>query len=75
MRPDGRIGFPGHDREGAELARAVLRRLRASEKLVDHVAALCLHHLRLGFLVHERRSTGAAVWRYLRATEPLAAPT
>ena len=32
----------------------VLRRLRASEKLADHVAALCLHHLRLGFLVHER---------------------
>ena len=73
-RPDGRgIGFPGHDREGAELARAALRRLRASEKLVDHVAALCLHHLRLGFLVHDRPLGRRAVWRYLRATEPRSA--
>ncbi len=71
MRADGRVaGFPGHDREGAELARAVLRRLRASAKLADHVAALCLHHLRLGFLVHERPLDRRAVWRYLRATEP-----
>jgi len=71
-RPDGRLGFPGHDRAGAEIARAVLRRLRASEKLADHVAALCLHHLRLGFLVHERPLDLRGVWRYLRATEPYA---
>jgi hypothetical protein len=48
----------------------VLRRLRASEKLVDHVAALCLHHLRLGFLVHERPLGKRAIWRYLEATDP-----
>ena len=71
-RPDGRFGFPGHDREGAELARTVLRRLRASEKLAEHVAALCLHHLRLGFLVHEAPLDRRRVWRYLRATEPQA---
>jgi poly(A) polymerase len=71
-RPDGRIGFPHHDREGAEVARGVLRRLRASDKLGEHVAALCLHHLRLGFLVHERPLDRRAVWRYLRATEPYA---
>ena len=71
MRADGRVaGFPGHDRAGAELARAVLRRLRASAKLADHVAALCLHHLRVGFLVHERPLGPRAVWRYLQATEP-----
>ena len=69
-RPDGGFGFPGHDREGAQLARAVLRRLRASGALADHVAALCLHHLRLGFLVHERPLDQRAVWRYLQATEP-----
>ena len=51
---------------------AVLRRLRASEKLADHVAALCLHHLRLGFLVHERPLDRRDVWRYLEATEPYA---
>ena len=70
--PDGRIGFPGHDREGARVARTVLRRLRASERLTAHVAALCLHHLRLGFLVHERPLDRRAIWRYLRATEPQA---
>src|SRR6185503_8823085 len=71
MRDDGRVaGFPGHDREGAQLARAVLRRLRASAKLADHVAALCLNHLRVGFLVHERPLGPRAVWRYLQATDP-----
>jgi poly(A) polymerase len=68
--PDGRIGFPGHDREGARVARGVLRRLRASEKLTEHVAALCLHHLRVGFLVHERPLDRRTIWRYLRETEP-----
>jgi poly(A) polymerase len=72
-RPGGGFGFPGHDREGARVASAVLRRLRASEKLVAHVAALCLHHLRLGFLVHERPLDRRAIWRYLQATEPYAA--
>jgi poly(A) polymerase len=72
-RPDGGFGFPGHDREGAQVARKVLRRLRSSERLAEHVAALCLHHLRLGFLVHERPLDRRAIWRYLRATEPHAA--
>jgi len=72
-RPGGGFGFPGHDREGAQLARGVLRRLRASGALTEHVAALCLHHLRLGFMVHERPLDRRAVWRYLQATEPHAA--
>jgi tRNA nucleotidyltransferase/poly(A) polymerase len=37
--PDGRVGFPGHDEQGAEMARAALARLRASERLRSHVAA------------------------------------
>ena len=45
---------PATTARGRSSPARVLRRLRASEKLVDHVAALCLHHLRLGFLVHER---------------------
>jgi poly(A) polymerase len=72
-RPGGGFGFPGHDSEGAQLARAVLLRLRASRALSDHVAALILHHLRLGFLVHERPLDRRTIWRYLRATEPYAA--
>jgi poly(A) polymerase len=69
-RPDGGVTFIGHDAEGADLVRAVLRRLRASERLVDYVAALTRHHLRLGFLVHERPLSRRATWRYLAATEP-----
>ncbi len=70
-RPDGRgSGFPGHDREGADVARGVLRRLRASGRLQDFVAALTLHHLRLGFLVHERPLSRRSVHAYLTATAP-----
>ncbi len=72
-RPDGRVTFVGHDSEGAELARDVLRRLRASQRVADYVAALTRHHLRLGFLVHERPLSRRAIWRYLAATDPYAA--
>jgi putative nucleotidyltransferase with HDIG domain len=72
-RPDGRVTFIGHDTEGAELVRDVFRRLRASQRLAQYVAALTRHHLRLGFLVHERPLSRRAAWRYLRATEPVAA--
>jgi poly(A) polymerase len=71
--PGGRVTFVGHDSEGAELARAVLRRLRASERLSGYVAALTAHHLDLGFLVHERPLSRRAIWRYLSATAPYAA--
>jgi poly(A) polymerase len=72
-RPDGRVTFIGHDSEGAELARDVMRRLRASQRVADYVAALTLHHLRLGFLVHERPLSRRGIWRYLAATDPYAA--
>jgi tRNA nucleotidyltransferase/poly(A) polymerase len=68
--PDGRVTFVGHDAAGADLARRVLRRLRASQRLADYVAALTLHHLRLGFMVHEQPLDRRSVWRYLRATSP-----
>jgi len=70
-RDDGSPTFLGHDREGARLARDVLTRLRASEKLKTHVAALVRHHLRLGFLVHERPLSRRAVYGYLLAAQPV----
>lgn len=70
-RADGSPTFLGHDREGAQLARDVLTRLRASERLKAHVAALVRHHLRLGFLVHERPLSRRALYRYLLATQPV----
>ena len=69
-RPDGRVTFLGHDEAGADLARDVLRRLRAAQRTIDYVAALTRHHLRLGFLVHARPLDRREVWRYLRATAP-----
>jgi putative nucleotidyltransferase with HDIG domain len=68
---EGRIQFRGHDALGAEVARQVLGRLRASERLRAHVAALTENHLRLGFLVHETPLARRAVYRYLRASEPV----
>jgi poly(A) polymerase len=73
VRDDGRVTFFGHDAAGAALAREVLGRLRASQKLRDYVASLTAQHLRLGFLVHARPLDRRAVWRYLRATDPYSA--
>lgn len=75
VRPaDGRVTFIAHDVIGAELAREVLTRLRASERLRAHVAALVRNHLRLGFLVHEPQPLARrSVYAYLRACEPVEA--
>jgi putative nucleotidyltransferase with HDIG domain len=71
-RPDGRITFMGHDQRGAQLARDVLARLRVSERLRAHVAALVRHHLRLGFLVHQPQPLAQrTVFNYLISTSPV----
>ncbi len=67
----GRVTFMGHDEAGAQVVRTLLRRLRASERLAEHVAALTRHHLRLGFLVHEMPLSRRTIYRYLRACEPV----
>ena len=69
----GYVTFIGHDTEGAEMVAAACRRLRASRTLTEHLRALTLHHLRLGFLVHEMPLPPRRVHEYLRATEPVAA--
>jgi putative nucleotidyltransferase with HDIG domain len=71
VNAEGRVTFLGHDRAGADLARAVLGRLRASERLADHVAALTRRHLVLGFLVNQVPLDRRAVYRYMRACEPV----
>ncbi len=67
----GRVGFPGHDRVGSDLARDVLGRLRAGSRVAEHVSALTRHHLRLGFLVHQRPLSRRAVHAYLSACQPV----
>jgi putative nucleotidyltransferase with HDIG domain len=71
LLPDGRVSFVGHDSVGATMTREILTRLRASERLRAHVAALARHHLRLGFLVHHQPLPRQAVFGYLRACEPV----
>ena len=68
---EGRVTFMGHDEAGATLAADMLSRLRASERLCQHVAALTRNHLRLGFLVHNIPLDRRSIYRYLRATEPV----
>jgi putative nucleotidyltransferase with HDIG domain len=67
----GRVTFFGHDAEGAEMASEALGRLRASERLREHVAALARHHLRLGFLVHSMPLSRREIYRYLRGVAPV----
>jgi putative nucleotidyltransferase with HDIG domain len=70
---DGYVTFIGHDRDGAGIVGQICRRLHASRALTRHLEALTLHHLRLGFLVHEAPLPARRVHEYLRATEPVAA--
>ena len=70
VTPEGRVTFIGHDREGARLSAAVLRRLRTSQRLIDYVARLTRDHLRLGYMVHDLPLTRRSAWRYLEETAP-----
>lgn len=68
---EGRVTFMGHDAAGSQTARQVLLRLRASDRLAEHVASLTRHHLRLGFLVHDMPLSRRAIYRYLRDCDPV----
>jgi poly(A) polymerase len=70
---EGFVTFIGHDGAGAEIVGGICGRLRASRRLTVHLRALTLHHLRLGFMVHEAPLAPRRVHEYLRATEPVAA--
>jgi poly(A) polymerase len=69
---DGFVGFRGHDQVGVEIVASICRRLRASRRLSQHLQALTLHHLRLGFLIPEMPLPARRVHAYLRATDPVA---
>jgi putative nucleotidyltransferase with HDIG domain len=66
------LGFPGHADEGAELARAILKRLHTSERLRAHQAALARHHLRAGYLVRHAPLDRRTVYQYLLETGDVA---
>ena len=69
--PNGRISFIGHDSVGEGMVGDVCRRLRTSERLRTFLGALTRHHLVLGFMVHERPLSRAAVYRYMTACSPV----
>jgi poly(A) polymerase len=69
---DGFVGFRGHDQVGAEVIAGICKRLRTSRRLSQHLQALAVHHLRLGFLIPEMPLSPRRVHAYLRATEPVA---
>jgi poly(A) polymerase len=70
---DGYVTFIGHDSAGAEIVAGICRRLRTSNKLSAHLQGITEHHLRLGFLVHQRPLDRATVYEYLSATDPVSA--
>ena len=67
---DGRIGFMGHDRKGADTAARILKRWRAATSTIRFCALLVAEHLRLGFMVHDRPIDRRDGYRYLKATAP-----
>ena len=69
----GYVTFIGHDEVGAQIIAGICRRLRVSRKLSTHLQGLALHHLRLGFLIHQRPLSRRTVYDYLVATDPVAA--
>ena len=71
VRPDGRVTFVGHDAVGEEMVHGICRRLHTSTRLRTFLAATTRHHLRLGFLVHQRPLSRRAIYRYLCACQPV----
>jgi len=69
----GYVTFIGHDEVGAKIIASICRRLRTSRALSRHLQGLALHHLRLGFLIHQRPLSRRAVYDYIVATEPVTA--
>lgn len=70
VTPEGRVTFMGHDRLGAEMADALLRRLRTSTRWREFVVRGIRYHLPLGFMVHRQPLSLRQIDRYLRMTAP-----
>jgi len=60
---EGNTRFFGHESQGAEMARQILRRLKFAERDVDSVARLVQNHMRLG---SSKNFTPAAARRLIR---------
>jgi poly(A) polymerase len=65
----GKIHFYGHEKIGAEMARAILNRLRFPKKQIDEIVACVLHHMQFKDVRQMRKSTLRRL--LLRETFPL----
>jgi poly(A) polymerase len=65
----GSIHFYGHEKVGAEMARAILNRLRFPKKQIDEIVACVLHHMQFKDVKQMRKSTLRRL--LLRETFPL----
>ena len=65
----GAIHFYGHEKIGAEMARAILNRLRFPKKQIDAIAACVLHHMQFKDVKQMRKATLRRL--LLRETFPL----
>ncbi len=65
----GAIHFYGHEKIGAEIARAILNRLRFPKKQIDEIVACVLHHMQFKDVKQMRKSTLRRL--LLRETFPL----
>jgi poly(A) polymerase len=66
----GRVGFPGHDEQGAQMAVDIMGRWHTSTALARFAAAMVRSHLMLGFDARSRPFDRRTAHRYLRATAP-----
>jgi len=53
----GAIHFYGHEKVGAEMARAILNRLRFPKKQIDEITACVLHHMQFKDVKQMRKAT------------------
>ncbi len=65
----GSIHFYGHEKVGAEMARAILNRLRFPKKQIDEIVAVVLHHMQFKDVKQMRKATLRRL--LLRETFPL----
>jgi poly(A) polymerase len=65
----GAIHFYGHEKVGAEMARAILNRLRFPKRQIDEIAACVLHHMQFKDVKQMRKATLRRL--LLRGTFPL----
>lgn len=64
VRPDGRIGFFGHEKLGAEMAEAICRRLRFSNDDTRRITEIVARHMRF---INARQWRTATMRRFLSA--------